>query len=103
VNAVDSRRQTALVLACKHGHGRIANALLDHSQLDVNLMDNHGRTPIVVATRYRYKGLVESLLHHPQIEVKLSAMSAVHAAGHWDTAQLLEDFFVGAPASLGKE
>jgi ankyrin repeat protein len=60
VDAIDSKRQTALHIAAEHGYLRIVDLLLD-SNADVGAFDLKGRTPYDLAKIFERGAVMEAL------------------------------------------
>jgi len=86
-----------LLLHAQNGKLKEINALLEHSDIDVNARRRDGFTALILAAHYGYVAIVELLLLYPDIEVNArndagcTALMAAAHEGHEDVAeQLLE-------------
>jgi len=61
INALNGRRETALLVAARSGHYDVANYLIK-AGANIEVSDYHGHTPLLAATRSNHPKIVELLL-----------------------------------------
>jgi len=61
INALNSRRETSLLVAARSGHYDVANYLIQ-AGADIEVSDYHGHTPLLAATRSNHSKIVELLV-----------------------------------------
>jgi len=92
LNGRDSKGQTPLIWAAKHGNSMFAKQLLGQHDVNPTLADKKGLTPLIHAARAGHQDVVEILLQHGDVDPDLSDRSGrtplSYAAGSREEATL---------------
>lgn len=96
INAIHTEKfnRTALILAANAGHFKIAEVLLAHPHIKVNIQDIYGMSALEGACRSGCLKIVEDLLMRPEIEIDSqdfdAGRSALRCAAERNFSQIVE-------------